>query len=290
MNRVKNKNQLSMQYRRNKGKILLSVVVSCKSVEKILKKNLRALSRQNLTPELWIPVFIFKEEQKHSPCVLLVKNYFPSGRFLFLPEGQPLYEMRNLALDHLNSSYIYFIDEDVILDDPQHLSRLIEFYKTYPEWTVIGGSYLNHPDSSFWGRSYNWTVCLWTKNHPGFIPAGNLSVTTNPPFYSRFYSPSPFGFGGEESCFLKSLQKEGRKSLLDEALSASHLAGHDFKNFVKRAWVHGASLAFERQIHSSSQLLFFKEPAPFFIKTAALFYLLLVRFSCLFYKVGKVLK
>ena len=296
MNRVKNKNQLSTHENQNKKQILLSVVVSCKALTKILEKNLKALSRQNLKRELWSLVFVFKEEQKGSDCILLIKNYFPSHQLLFLPKNQPLYEMRNLALDHISCPYIYFIDEDVILSDPEHLSRLVQFHKKFPEFTVIGGCYLDHLESTFWGRSYNWIARLWAKNHTHFVPAGNLSIKTNKTFKARFYSPNPFGFGGEEVYFLKSLQNEGHQSLWEKQLDAKHLALHNLKDFIKRAWCQGASFAFEentkseKQTKGSAGVLFIKEPAPFLIKTAGLFYLFLVRLSAFFYKVKKAIR
>ena len=266
-----------------KKQILLSVVVSCKGLLKNLKKNLLALSRQNLDQEFWDAIFIFKEEQKHSDCIFLIKDYFPSSKFLFLPKGKPLYEMRNLSFQHISSPYIYFIDEDVILNDPRHLNLLIELHKRFPKVTVIGGSYLDHPDCTFLGRSYNWIARLWTKNQKNFVPAGNLSIKTNKTFQARFYSPGKFDFGGEEVYFLQAIGSEGHQSLWQTELDANHLAFHSFKDFVKRAWFHGSSLAFEQKTRKISYLLFLREPAPFLIKMSALFYLFLVRLSCFFY-------
>ena len=268
---------------------VLWLALSCKGVAEILIKNLEALSRQNLDPKLWEPVFLFKEEQKD--CLNLIGSYFPFSPVLFLPKGKPSYEMRNLALEALPSgpaqkSLIYFIDEDVILSDKEHLSRLIALHQKNPSVTALGGVYLNHPDSSFWGRSYNWITWLWAKNQKGFMPAGNLSVKMKKAFRARFYSPRFFGWGGEEAYFLKSLQQEGHKTGLEYQLNAEHLASHSLKDFIKRAWVHGASLAFEKR-DKNSKSLFFKEPAPFLIKLSAFFYLVLVRLSRLFYKIFK---
>lgn len=269
----------------NKEQVLISVAVSCKGILKILEKNLLALSRQNLSRELWSAVFVFKEGSKNSECISLIKEHFPVHKFLFLPREKPLYEMRNLVFDYVCSDYIYFIDEDVILDDSHHLSRLIEIHKKFPEMTVIGGSYLDHPDCSFWGRSYNWIARLWIKHQTSLVPAGNLSIKMIKAFKSRFYSPGKFGFGGEEIHLISSLQKEGHTSIWKEELSASHLATHGLIDFIKRAWFHGVSLALEKRKKKLSYVLFLKEPALFLIKISALFYLLLVRFSCLFYKI-----
>ena len=270
----------------NQKPLLLSLVVSCKGCEPALKNNLVSLSRQDLDKKLWEPVFLFKEEQQNSPCVSLIQDHFPSSGFLFLPKGKALYEMRNLALKNLDSPYIYFIDEDIILEDSGHLSRLVEVHKKNLEWTVIGAGYLDHPGCSFWGRSYNWISRLWMKSHRGFIPAGNLSVKTKKTFQARFYSSNPFGFGGEEISFLVSLESEGHKILRKKELSVQHLALHNFKTFVQRAWIHGSSLSCDKNRNKLNYALFFKEKAPFLIKLVSLFYLLLVRFSSFFYKVS----
>ena len=268
-----------------KKSVLLSVVVSCKGQVEILEKNLSALSRQDLNRKFWNILFFLKEEQKHSPCVSLIKKYFPSQNILFLPKDQPLYKMRNLAFKNGTHPYIYFIDEDVILGNSGHLSRLLELYKEHPGVTVIGGGYFDHPDCSFWGRSYNWIVRLWMKSHSGFAPAGNLAVRTTTTFKARFHSANPFGFGGEEIHFLKALKTQGHLFLLANELSARHLADHGFRDFIQRAWIHGAGLFFEAQTKRPAYLLFFKEKAPVLIKMVGLFYLLVVRFSWFFYKI-----
>ena len=268
--------------------ILLSVAVSCKTLPHILEKNLKALSRQNLNHKLWKPVFVFKE--KDEIPLSLIKKYISFYEIMILPKNKPLYEMRNMALQTLKSPYIYFIDEDVILENPQHLSRLLEFHKKFSKKTVIGGSYLDHSDCSFFGRSYNFTARLWTKHYKNMLPAGNLSVKTNRKFKARFYSPAPQGFGGEELYFLSSLYSEGHSCLWDKSLSAPHLAVHSFEVFLQRAWIHGISRALRVESKSLSLKLFLKEPAPFLIKSTALFYLLLVRLSCFLFQLKNLKK
>ena len=261
---------------------LLSVVVSCKGVENILSQQLKFLNKQNLDKRLWQAVFVFRENFAFQPAISLIKQYFPLSQIFFLKANRPLYEMRNLAFERLHSPYLYFIDEDVILEEAHHLSRLIEIHQKRPNQAVLGGSYLNHPGSTFWGDCYNWLVRLWvkaykTKNYQDLAPAGNLSVKGYKNFKARFYSPH--GFGAEELYFFKDLQKEGLQSCVDKALDAPHLAQHTFKDFIQRAWIHGKSLPQQKRL--GSKALFFKEPAGFLIKIAGLFYLLLARFSLL---------
>ena len=279
MNSIKNKKNKSI----NKPfSPLLSVIVSCKGVEKTLSCHLKALKNQNLRSELWQTVFIFKRElesDKNKLAISLIKQFFPVSLILFLEENKPLYEKRNLAFRHLTSPYLYFIDEDVILEESTHLSYLVNRHQESPELAVLGGAYLDHPESSFWGSCYNWLVRLWvlahkTERFQDLVPAGNLSIKDHKTFLPRFYSPH--GFGAEEIYFLRDLHKKGACSYADFTLSAPHLARHSFKDFIWRAWSHGRSLSKQK---SGSKRLFFKEPARFSIKIMSLFYLLMVRFS-----------
>ena len=277
LTRVKNSDRMEIIDKSSSP--LLSVVVSCKAVKKILSQHLYFLHRQNLSQELWQVVFIFREAGLSQSVHPLIKKHFPLSQVFCLKEGQAIYQMRNFAFDLINSPYLYFIDEDVILEDSTFLSRLIETHKRHPEFSVLGGAYLDHPESSFWGNCYNWLVRLWVKARKtnqgqDVMPAGNLSVKAHETFKARFYSPH--GFGAEELYFFKTLHQEGLKSYVDEALNVSHLAQHTFKDFIQRAWNHGKS---EPKQKSADKRLFFKEPAGFLIKIMALFYLLLVRFS-----------
>ena len=280
--------------------VLLSVAVSCKGRLKILNKNLQALSHQTLHSKFWNPVFILKENS--TPCIDLIEKYFASPQLLFLPKGQALYEMRNLVFQK-RSSLIYFIDEDVILDNPQHLETVIKLHQQFPELTVIGGSYKDHPDCTFWGRAYNAVVRLWTKKWQYLGPAGNLSLKMVH-CKARFYSPSPFGFGGEETHFLQALKNEGYQSLWKPEMDAQHLALHSLKDFIKRAWCHGSSLAFEKKTAKPkhfTQFFFTDDQSTqgsfkfslFFtplIYLSALFYIFLVYLSCYFYQFKRLVR
>ena len=249
-----------------------------------------------------------------SASISLIKSYFPDGKFIFLrqrsnkesdresdrksnresnresdksPPPPPLYEMRNLGMRRASAPLIYFIDEDVILENPDHLSLLMEWHKKYPQYTTIGGAYLDSLDCSFWGKVYNQTTRLWVKKHPGYAPAGNLSVKKTKAFRARFVSRAPRGFGGEEIGFLKGLKDEGKVSLYLSEMDTEHCATHSLRSFIQRAWLHGISLAFEKRQKSRpvfSLLLFLKMKAPVGIKAGALVYLLIVRLSALIYR------
>ena len=287
MNRIKKKQDKSIQTSSFQSK-KLSVAVCCKGILDILRIHLQALKKQSLATGLWELFFIFRGNFKENmDCRRLIKEFFPSSKILFLAQDQAIYKMRNLIFNSCNSPLIYFLDEDVILEKATHLQSVLELHKSRPELTVIGGAYLNHLDSSFFGQTYNWLVRLWMKRHQSsshqdFVPAGNLSIKTNKSFSARFYSPH--SFGAEEVYFLKSLHQEGFSSCWMKDLDTLHLSQHRFKDFIKRAWLQGKSLPKRDWFSKKNFYMFFSEPAPYLLKLTALLYLLLVRLSSMISK------
>lgn len=275
-----------------KSNTKISLAVFCKGLPSILELQLQALKKQSLNPSLWGLVFIFKAntnsflEKTFLESKKQIQKFFPSAQTLVLPSSQKVYEMRNLVFKEIQSPIIYFLDEDVILDKSNHLEATLKLHSAYPSVTAIGGSYLDHPVSSFFGQIYNWIVRLWMKKHQSsskqdLLPAGNFSIKTDPKLSARFYSPNPSGFGAEELFFFQSLHKEGFLSSWIPDLDAKHLASHNFKDFVKRAWLQGQALPEKDWFSKRNFKVFLQEPAPFLYKCFALFYLFLVRLSAI---------
>lgn len=199
--------------------------------------------------------------------------------------------MRNLVFKEIKSSIIYFLDEDVILDK-NHLETALKLHSLHPAVTALGGAYLDHPSSSFFGQVYNWIVRVWMRKHQSssqqdLLPAGNFSIKNPSKFSARFYSPNPSGFGAEELFFFKSLHEEGFLSSWIPDLSAKHLAQHSFKSFVKRAWLQGQAHPVKKGSLKRDVKVFSQEPAPLLHKVFALFYLFLVRLSVIQRKLRK---
>ncbi len=266
----------------------LSVILSCKGEIDILTENLQALDQQDLNKNLWNLVFIMFENQFKKILSIDKLKLFPHYEYLILSQKKPIYELRNKALENIKSPILYFIDEDTILNHKNQLSQIVKLHNTYPNTTVIGGSYTNHPNCSLWGRSYNWIASLWMTVHPYYLPAGNLSLK-NKKFKSRFYSPQPEGFGGEEVYFLEQLKKENLKILQIKDIDIFHLAKHSMKEFYSRVFCHAYSLAFQKNRKSHWQLfkLFFNQRGTFLIKTISLSYLLGVKLLSFYYKLIK---
>ena len=265
----------------------LTVCISCKGISPVLNENLKALEKQELDKKKWKVILLVNSKEQLLSVEQEIKSLSFFIEVLSNFHQNSLQELRNRMLDQSSTPLVLFIDEDVILQNKNHLENLIHFHTLHSDVSVLGGGYLSGKGCSFWGQTYNWISVLWMLENPGFSPAGNLSVKTkslNPE--CRFESPLPKGFGGEEIYFFKKMQQLGERYLSKKELDTFHRAQHTFKNFLKRAFVHGKSQAFFPPTNNfyHSIIRFIKQPGSFSIKTTALFYLLFVRTVSFFYK------
>lgn len=266
--------------------MFLTVCISCRGKADLLEQNLKALGRQTLNKNIWDIALFFRGA---SPTFLnkLLNELGLSAKIFTQPQDHPIHELRNQAFQKISSPLLFFIDEDVILNNKDHLQTLIRLHEQRPEWTVLGGGYVSSVECSFWGRTYNWISRIWMRKNPEFMPAGNLSVKTQQLKPScRFKSPLKKGFGGEELYFFKQIKISGLRSARKKELDALHLARHTFGEFLSRAILHGQSRAFQKPGGSfyQSLLYFFKQPEAFSIKIAGGFYMLLVAIISFVYR------
>ena len=264
----------------------LTVCVACKGVSSLLKANLAALNHQTLDKRQWEIVLLVTEEHQLAVIEDILKSFTLNTKLLTCFHKNSLQELRNQALSSIKTPLLFFIDEDVILENTEHLKTLIHLHKKHPEEIVLGGQYLSTGRCSFFGQSYNWISCLWMLANPGLLPAGNLSVkTTHLNLKCRFKSPLPYGFGGEEMYFFKQLKATGGKSLWKKELDAPHWAFHTLSAFFNRAFVHGQSQAFQYSGGNfyQSAMQFIKQPGALKVKIPALCYLFLVKLTAFIY-------
>jgi len=257
---------------------VLTVCVSCRETPALLDQNLKALRQQTLDKNKWDIALLLRGTPPPSLEKLL--NTLGLSVCIFTQDrNRPIHELRNQAFQKITSSLLFFIDEDVILKNANHLQTLVNLHQQHPEWTVLGGGYLSSKECSFWGKAYNWISQLWMLKNPGFLPAGNLSVKTKHLEPScEFRSPLKGGFGGEEIYFFNQIKALGLQSVQKTELDAFHLARHTLREFLSRALLHGQSRAFQNSKSSfyKSLLYFIRQPESFSIKLVSGLYLALV--------------
>ena len=251
-----------------------------------MEQNLKALSQQTLDKNLWDIALLFRED---PPPVLnrLLDTLGLSAHIFTQERSHPIHELRNQALQKITSPLLFFIDEDVILNNTSHLQTLVNLHQQHPEWTVLGGGYISSAECSFWGKAYNWIALLWMLKNPGFLPAGNLSVKTKHLEPScEFKSPLKGGFGGEEVYFLNQIKDLGLQSIRKMELDTLHLARHTLRDFLSRALLHGQSRALQNSKSSlyKSLLYFIRQPESFSVKAIGVCYLIIVQIVSFLYK------
>ena len=265
---------------------LLTVCIACKGIPDLLKANLSALNSQTLDKKQWEIVILTNTKGHLQLAEKFLKSLHLKAKFFARFQKNNLQELRNLALVRAQTPLLFFIDEDVILKNPNHLKTLIQLHKRHPEETLLGGGYLSPEECSFFGRAYNWISRLWMEENPGLIPAGNLSLKIS--LLSpecRFKSPLPTGFGGEEIHFFNQVIASGGKALWIKELNVPHEARHSLRDFIERAIIHGKS---RRALSSSQKTLlksfkrFLTQPGSLKVKIPAFFYLSLVQLTALF--------
>ena len=271
----------------SESSVFVTVCVSCGEESELLEQNLKALSRQNLDKSLWEMALFFRGEKAPFFVKKLLSDLELTAKIFIQARSYPIHDLRNQAFQQITSPVLFFIDEDVILKNPDHLGALVRLHKQHPETTVLGGGYLSPAECSFWGRAYNWVSRLWMEVNPGVLPAGNLSVKTRHLEPAcRFKSLLKGGFGGEEIYFLNQIKLLGRQSLRKTELDAPHLARHTFARFLSRAILHGRNRAFQSSKGSfrKSVFCFIKQPESFSVKIVGGFYLSIVWVVSLVYK------
>ena len=268
----------------------LTVCIACKGIPSVLKENLMALEKQTLNKSQWKVILLVPQKKQLSFVEQVLNSFSFQIEISSCFYKNSLQELRNRMLDHVKTPFLLFIDEDVILKNSDHLKNLLHLHDLYSEVSVLGGGYLSGEGCSFWGRVYNWISRLWMLKNPGFSPAGNLSVKMNLlELKCRFKSPLPDGFGGEEIYFFNQVHNSEKKYIWEKKLDTFHKASHTFNVFFKRAIIHGQSQSvfpYEGNFYDSA-FLFIKQPGSLSIKTAALFYLILVTVVSVFYRLKR---
>ena len=71
--------------------------------------------------------------------IRLLKLFSLRAKLLTDFHKNSLQELRNQALNSIKTPLIFFIDEDVILENPEHLKILVYLHKRHEKETVLGG-------------------------------------------------------------------------------------------------------------------------------------------------------
>ncbi|HMN69227.1 MAG TPA: glycosyltransferase family A protein [Bdellovibrionales bacterium] len=154
--------------------------------------------------------------------------------------GRSLAVVRNELYRRARGRWVYFLDEDCVLPDPEFLARMSANLKSE---RAFGGGYIGR-GLSIWQKSYNALVNYWLHLHArrgqALPVAGNFLM---PRLGEEFGEDFPFSrahsFGGEEVSLRLNLLTRGIGFDLREDFSVVHDGGKRAVDFFRGAWRHG---------------------------------------------------
>ena len=95
-------------------------------------------------PEELLRAFQSLKNQKEIELDLVIvgngwdpAEQFPTEKTLYLPENLGIPAGRNAGVSHVAGEYLFFLDDDAHLDDPNAINTLIAKCESHPEWGLI---------------------------------------------------------------------------------------------------------------------------------------------------------
>lgn len=217
---------------------------------KTLIPTIESCLRQKLKPEI-IVVSNLENASLESICRETKIAYYCSQRL-------GVNYARNLGAAKANGEYLYFLDDDCILLNSDHLSKIQQALLTHPEFSAVGGPYLSDSRTDWKVRGYNAMATAWTqtpslefKSEIKMVEAllgGNMCVRRSDfssGFNARIVS------GGDEADFFSNLLSSRKQIGYFPDLGVLHLADDSFAGLIGRAKNQGLAL---QQIKSSKSL------------------------------------
>ena len=225
--------------------VWLSVVIPVKSGSEGIDRLLQSLANQRDIEPFEVHVVLNPKWQR-------IRNpgLDPAGFKVWLsPAG--VNHARNVGIEHCHGEWIYFLDADCVLHDPQHLSQLVRQLKTAKPDTIYGGPYILPEGSAPVARAYHWIQDRWIREgwHPqhGWVHllGGNLVVARSQFTALRF--DDSILFGGSETDFLARMLQQGGKAEFLPQLGVLHVQSLTTRQLLHKAFLQG--YGFERLIH-----------------------------------------
>lgn len=150
--------------------------------------------------------------------------------------------LRNLMYNRARGQWVYFLDEDCVLPDPNFVARMEKFFDDRVP-LAFGGGYLSSLNDGIFQNAYNQLTNSWLQLHSAggsALPvAGNFGLPKLSSGGADFPFVSHSVFGAEEISLKENLKKFDLEFHFDEALSVRHTSKKDWRCFYQRAWLHG---------------------------------------------------
>ncbi len=154
---------------------------------------------------------------------------------------------RNMGIRFSSGDILYFLDDDCLLANKNHLMNLVLEHKKNPLVIGIGGGYkaleslygvekFYHEHSDQWIESF-----VSSKETVSQLIGGNASYKRKV-FDQGFCFDSSIVFGGSEESFNQSLKEAGYTLLYSNKLWVFHVVKLKFLSFIKKSFGQGLGL------------------------------------------------
>lgn len=185
---------------------------------------------------------------------IAISNLLENPRIKYINvDEENVSKARNLGADRALSSFILFLDDDVILPSKNYIQKLIFILSTISPEDILGGGYLSSKNISWIAQAGNaianlWIQSGWTSNENSqglrrgqFLVGGALCASKSTLASVSFSENIPWG--GEDTVFLKHAAMTGKNFFYSKDLDVIHKGSPSFPKFIRRSWLSGKTHA-----------------------------------------------
>lgn len=154
---------------------------------------------------------------------------------------------RNMGIRFAGGDILYFLDDDCLLPDKNHLRNLVLEHEKHPTVMGIGGGYkamefLYGPEKFYHEHSEKWIgKFVSQKNKAEQLLGGNASYKREI-FDRGFYFDPLISFGGSEESFNQSLREQGWTLIYSEKLWVFHVIKLGLLSLIRKSFKQGEGL------------------------------------------------
>ncbi|MEA9354992.1 glycosyltransferase family A protein [Bacteriovorax sp. PP10] len=180
------------------------------------------------------------------------KSHFPIKYFFAGRIG--VNSARNIGIEKAESLKIYFLDDDVLIRSPQHLSTLYHLSIAHPNIAAIGGSYHLPEHTRLIDTIYHAICTSWLKegNQKNgtnrFHLVGGNTLYNKELLEKRLHFNEQITFGGSETELNLKLHVAGDRYLFTDSLDIEHSTHLNIISLINKAIRQGMGRCFHEII------------------------------------------
>jgi glycosyltransferase involved in cell wall biosynthesis len=158
---------------------------------------------------------------------------------------------RNFGILHSMSRHLLFLDDDVLLDNPDCLSLYYQHCLDHPEEAGIGGRYrlpptFNKIDQAYFNICEKWLTSGLLDNQKTINLVGGNVLYNRSIIGTKLRFDGSMKFGGAETELNLRLIEADHSLMLFEDISVVHISNLTLLTFIKKAYFQGRGRAYHK--------------------------------------------